>query len=135
MTVELLPDVEALVSAYLRARSEITTLVAQRVYTALPSEPTWPLVRLTRIGGIPVMSRPLRLDAATIQVDCYGGPKALAWEIAETCRAVLAESDRAVHSEGYVTGVQFGPMNYLPDREYSPAKPRYTFDVDVFVHG
>lgn len=136
MAVDLLPDVEALVSAYLRSRAEVTALVSTRVYTTIPgTDPQWPLVRVTRIGGAPVISRPLRLDAATIQVDCFGGPKATAWQIAETCRAVIAEADRYPHSAGYVTGVVFGSMNYLPDTAYSPAKPRYSFDVDVFVHG
>lgn len=134
MTVTLAPDAEALLSTFLRSRFELVALVDSRVYTSIPSNPTFPLVRVTRIGGIPVFSRPLRLDVATVQVDVWGGPKATAWQIAETCRAVIAEIDRADHDAAAITAAQFGPFSYLPDDTYSPARPRFTFDVDLYLH-
>lgn len=130
----MLVDAERLVSAYLRDRDEIAALVADRVYTAIPANPTWPLVRLTRIGGAPVFNRPLHLDRALIQCDVFGGPKATAHEIAETCRAALTDLPSAYSALGVVTDVQFGTFAYLPDAAYTPARPRYVFDVAVYLH-
>jgi hypothetical protein len=36
--------------------------------------------------------------------------------------------------DAVVTGVEFGPFAYLPDSTFDAAKPRYLFDVDVFLH-
>lgn len=130
-----LVDVEALVSAYLRAQSELTALVGQRVYTALPKDVTFPCVRLVRIGGAPVMSRPLYVDAARLQVDVFGGSKATAFDTIDVVREELAKmvDEDPVQPEGVVCGVKFGPLAYLPDESYEPAKPRYTQDVVVTV--
>lgn len=134
MSVVLLPNVEALVSQFLRDQDEIADLVADRVYTALPKSPEWPLLRLQRVAGGPVTHRPLHLDAAIVQLDAYGGSKAAALELVETARAVIADRIEGVHDLGVVTGVQFGPLSWLPDPVYSPARPRYVADVTLFVH-
>lgn len=136
MAVELLPDAEQLVSAYLRANADITAVVAQRVYTEIPNDPTFPLVRLTRVGGVPVTQRPLHLDVATIQFDCYGGPKKTAQNIAQTIRAVLsAPAFIGGHAPlGVVSAVNWGVFAYVPDDTYTPAKPRYVVDADIYLH-
>ena len=41
-------DAERLVSAWLREQEEITDLVESRVYTELPRQSTFPLIRLTQ---------------------------------------------------------------------------------------
>lgn len=142
MAVTLLPDAEKTVSAYLRARSEVTALVGDRVYTAIPNSPTFPLVRLTRVGGTPVHSRPLWVDEALIQVDVFGtvpgetgsGGRRQIHQIAETCRAALVEMADTAHDEAVVDGVSFGPFSWLPDDTYTPARPRFLFDVTVHLH-
>lgn len=136
MAVELLPDVEALVSAWLRADVDVTGLIGQRVYTDLPArDKTWPLVRLTRAGGAPTMSRPLYADRAVIQMDVWGGAKATARDIAETIRQRLCSDDfRGTHPEGVVTAVEVGQFRWLPDTTFDPPKPRYIFDLTVSVH-
>lgn len=130
-----LVDVEALVSQYLRAQSEVTAYVGQRVYTALPETKTFPLVRLTRIGGVPPMSRPLHMDTARLQIDVFGGSKATALDTIDAVREELAKivDEAAVQPLGVVCGVRFGPLAYLPDEAFEPAKPRYTLDVTVTV--
>lgn len=130
----MLVDAERLLSAWLRDQDEITALVADRVYTAIPASPTWPLVRLTRIGGAPVFSRPLHLDRALIQFDVFGGPKVIAWEIAETCRAALSDLPNEPTGLGVITGIQFLSFLYVPDTTYTPARPRYVFDAAVYTH-
>ena len=136
----MLPDVEQIVSLYLRSVTEVTDLVGQRVYTQLPNSPTFPLVKLTRFGGAPVFNRPLHLDRALLQFDAYGGNKRESQQLAEMVRAALADPDfvglRELDGDpiGVVTGVDFGDLRWLPDSSYTPAKPRYVFDIAVFTH-
>lgn len=136
MTVILPVDVERLLSHWLRLQIELTSLdCGQRIYTEIPTNPTFPLVRVTRFGGSPVLSRPLYLDAALVQFDVWGGSKHTAWKIAETSRALLAARLAGdSHGEGVVTGITFGELRWLPDRDYTPARPRYLFDATVFAH-
>lgn len=130
----MIPDAEALLSSFLRAQGDIEALVGERVYTAVPKDPTFPLLLVHRVSGSPVGSRPLHLDAPLLQLDAYGGTKKAAQTLIETARSVIARSLEGVHAEGVVTGVSFGPMSWLPDGDYSPAKPRYVVDVTAFVH-
>lgn len=138
----LLPDAEQVISAYLRGRPEIQDLVDDRVFTELPGlrkdqqEWRFPAVRITRIGGSPALAYPLVLDRPTTQVDVWGGPKSTARRIAETCRAVLALAHLEQHELAVVYAPKppnggFGPLSYLPDDDFTPARPRYTFDVTL----
>lgn len=127
-------NAEAVVSTYLRTASAITALVSTRVYTAIPNNPTWPLLRVVRIGGVPARSRALHFERVTLQVDAFGGSKAQALTLADTARQQLALADQFSHSGGVITSVVFGSMAYVPDSDFEPEKPRYTFDVDVYVH-
>lgn len=135
MTVTLLPDIEALVSEFLRAQAEIVALVGARVYTALPNTPTWPLVKLVRITGAPVLSRPRVIDAPVVQFDAYGGSKKQAHDLIETVCAVIAERIEGVHVDyGVVCGVMFGPVSWQPDPSYTPARSRYIADATFTIH-
>jgi hypothetical protein len=131
VTVVLLPDVERLLSSWLRTQPELVDLVGQRVYTVLPDAKTFPLVRLVRIGGADALSVPLVLDEPHVQFDVWGGPKAQALEVANTVRGLLSARLLGSHTEGVVQNVRFGGLVYLPDDDFQPAKPRYTFDVTV----
>lgn len=138
MTVTLAADVEKIVSAYLRSRSEVTALVSDRVYTEIPSDATVPLVVLNRLGGAPVRSRQLWLDSARLQFDCYGGSKKTTLTVAETVRACLWDAATATHTGGTVTAVTFGELLWLPDETWlttnGKARPRYLFDATVTAH-
>jgi hypothetical protein len=134
MTLTLLPDIERLLSTFLRAQPEVQAIVDDRVYTVLPANKIFPLLRLTRVAGAPVMSRPLHLDQALVQVDAFGGSKRLAWQLAETCRAVTAQRLVGGHAEGVVTNVAFGGLSDLPDGEFDPPKPRLLFTVTITAH-
>jgi hypothetical protein len=130
----LMPDVERLLSAWLREQIELTDLTDDRIYTSVPSRPEFPLLRVYRLGGIPLLDQPLWIDDAFMQFDAWGGPKATAWEIAETTRALLASRFVGVHPEGIVANVKLGELRYEPDAEYTPAKPRYLFTATIRVH-
>ena len=141
MTVTLLPDIERLLSNYLRANSDVTALVGTNIYTVMPKnaagDPSksipakFPLVRLTRISGAPIFSLPLRFDQARIQIDCYGGSKQLAWQTAATIAAVIADGFVGTHTEGVVSDAQIGTLQDLPDDTFDPAQPRWILDVVI----
>lgn len=134
MMLVLLPHIERLYSSFLRAQPEVAALVKDRVFTVLPKDKEFPLVRITRIGGAPVVRRPLHLDRALVQVDAFGGSKQLTWEIAETCRAVTALRLVGGHADGVVTDVDWGGLSDVPDPEFDPPKPRLLFTVTITAH-
>lgn len=128
----LLPNTEGILVAALKASPPVRALVGARVYTDLPATKTFPLVRLTRFGGAPVFSRPLLLDEADIQVDCWADTKTAAFDLVNAVRAALAAL-RGVHPLGTVTGVEVGRLAYSPDATFDPAKPKYELDVRVWA--
>ena len=127
----LAPDVTALVSQYLRSRSELTDMVGQRVYTVIPNNPTWPLVRLTQFDSIDYTVA--WLDGAVVQVDAFGGGIDMASDIGRTARALLHEM-YGTHDEGVVTGVRTSGWRYQPDATFDPAKPCYLFTAVIAAH-
>lgn len=134
-----LPDVERMVALELLERAGLQDwpeLTAGRIYTATPRDVGGdPFVLVRRVGGDPVISRPLVLDEATLQLDAYGGSKrqahALARRLQHELSELVGELDDGV-LVGYVTGTTLGPLRYLPDPAFDPARPRYLLDVDVF---
>lgn len=130
--VHILPDVEQMVIQWALGTPAVNT-VSDRIYSAVPANPTFPLIRVTRIGGLPT-SRLLWLDQASLQVDVWGGAKATARLVAETMRAHMSADLVGPHNPGSVTAVEVGGLTWLPDADYTPAKPRYTFDAAVYYH-
>ena len=136
-TTELLPDVERLTSRWLRARPAITALVADRVYTAWPhsspEQTRQPLLLIQRVGGAPIFSLPLVLDAAELQLDAYGGPKHASHALAATaCRELVELTDQPTE-DGVVHAVTIGAKRWLPDESFSPPRPRYVCDITLTV--
>jgi hypothetical protein len=131
----LLPDAERLVSAFLRERPRMQALVGDRIYTAFPAQEDGrsPLLLIQRVGGTPPLSQPLVVDAAELQLDAYGGPKATAHELAATARAELTALEGLVRPEGVVSAVRFGVLSWQPDETFPPPRPRYLLDVTVTV--
>jgi hypothetical protein len=130
----LLPDAERLVSAYLRERPRMQALVGDRIYTAFPAKAgPAAMLLIQRIGGEPPLSQPLVVDAAALQLDAYGGPKATAHELAATARAELTALEGQVRPEGVVSAVRFGALSWQPDETYDQPRPRYVIEVTVTV--
>src|SRR5690606_17881810 len=123
-------DVERLASAWLREQDDLTELA--RVVTVIPKTPTFPLVRLTLIDERQVY-QPRHLTTTSLQIDCYGGPKALARLIADTVCDLLADEFPGAHPAGVITSVTCS-MRYLPDATYKRAKPRYIVSAEIYSH-
>jgi hypothetical protein len=134
-TTPLPADVELVVVTYLRRTgSRVEELVDDRVYTTIPKDATYPLLRVVRVAGGPVRSVPLHLEAAVLQLDAYGGSKADARRLIDTARAELADVHLEAHADAVVSGVTFGAVRYFPEPDFTPPKPRYSGDVTVYLH-
>lgn len=127
----LIPDVEALVSQYLRSRTEITDLIDDAVYTVLPASPPYPCIRVHQFTSDELTVG--WLDRAAVQVDIWGGSKALASDIGRIARSVLGDMT-GTFDEGVVTGVRTSGWRYEPDETFPTAKPRFLFVADIAVH-
>lgn len=128
-------DIESALVAWLRADTTITTLAAGNVFTVLPRQPTFPAVRLTRVGGAPPHDRPLTHDQALVQLDAWGGTKAQAQQLVEACRTRVSDAYSHDLGAGIVVGrVSWSNLSYDPDNSYTPAKPRYRADFIVTHH-
>ena len=121
----ILPNMEAVLSAFLRDQPEIVALVGDRVYTALPQSTTFPAVRVTQILDRKLTSRPLWISEFVMQIEAYGGTKAQASELARTCEGVIAARMVGILDGAVVAGVTFGALEDLPDDEYESARPRF----------
>lgn len=143
-TLELLPDTERVISAFLRADDDVAELAGERVYTAMPGQSSKDdtLVLLRRVGGEPPFTQPLIFERCELQVDVYGGPKAAAHTLARTVQRALAGLRGVLTEEvidvgpvivAVVSGVQLGAFRYVPDEVWQPPRPRYVFDATVYV--
>lgn len=128
------PNMEALVSAFLRDQPEIVDDIADRVYTSIPKPSTpsvYPCVRVTQLLDQPTGS-PLWAVAFTIQVEAFGGSKAEAWRIASNCRAAIDVRLVGEYALGVVNGSTPGALLDLPDEDFDPAKPRWLFTSTIY---
>lgn len=130
--VDVFPDSEALAGAVLR------DLLDCGVYSSVPRTPSYPLVTISRVGGIPVEYH--RLDFASLQIDVWGTSKTEARDIAAEARAALFGMEGQSYSmaddwpdDAVVTGVSdtLG-LTWLPDPETN--RDRYVFGVGLYLH-
>lgn len=134
MTVQTLPNVEAMVSTFLQAQAEMIALIGTRTYTAIPASPTYPLCRVTQFDELKVTHRPLWVARASIQIEGFGGSKAEAFNVVSTAEACIAERFEGARSGGVVTGITWGSKRDLPDPTFSPAKPRFLATAYITIH-
>lgn len=134
MTAQVAVDAEKLVVDWLRTVDEVTDIFDARIYTEVPARDVeWPLLRVIRIGGAPT-TRLARLDSPLMQLDVWGGPKATARLGLATALAHMATEMPGAHDLGVVTAVEVGGPQWLPDTEFTPARPRYSADVRLWTH-
>lgn len=125
-----LPDAVRIVVDHLETAN--LTGVAGRVYGfELPPSPTYPAVRVTRIGGANVVNE--HFDAARLQIDVFGGTTEAAHDAMAAVRAELWDLEGTNAATGVVTGIQelSGP-GWLPDPRTERA--RWTWDVRLYAH-
>lgn len=136
----LMPDIDELVSAFLREQSEISGGVGDHVYTTIPTlregvqEWRFPLVRVGTFDDDLVVAHVDWLAVSRLQIEAFGGPKDFAHDVAATCRAALRQRLPGVHDEAVVTGVRTRGFAYRPDPTFTPAKPRWLFVATIFAH-
>lgn len=121
-----MPDVEA-------AASQILRDAGHRAYSSIPNGPTYPLLVVTRIGGVPAERH--KLDAARIQVDAWGNNKGEARDLADLARRLIhqAEGTFITDHDCQITGVEdeLG-LSFLPDPKTK--RDRYVFTVRIYAH-
>lgn len=136
MTVEY-PDVEGAVRTFLRSHADVQSAVAQRVFFAVPDNPTFPLVTVALVGGFDDPAG-APLDQALVRLDAWGDlhpgsqhhpNKAQAGAAAVAVRQALHDLRGGVEVTVNGTPTRLGggvvqSVVYLPD----PAnhRPRYT---------
>lgn len=129
-TPRLPVNAEARVVAYLRSRSEMTTLADDRIFTVLPKGlDTWPALRVTQLDQQNVGRNPVTLHMSYVQLEAFGGTKAQAHQLAATAQALL--DLQAFRSAG-ITATDPGRLRDEPDSTYTPAKPRWLFTVTIW---
>ena len=125
--------------------ADVAALVDDRVYSALPINPTFPCVRLSRIGGQVRSAPAYHLESSLIQVEALGGSRSSTWMIAETCRAVIAQrfanagtvdvgTDTAVISMCEVGGIREDAVKALPKNDDGTERHRAHFDAVIYAH-
>lgn len=129
-------DVEQLVANWLRTQTAVTDVVADRVYTDLPHERTYPLILVNRTGGGYTYKQ--WLDAAEMSIGCFGGSHKTAQSLASSVLSSLDGAFIGTHSEGVTTKVSASSIAYEPEPDSADpsghARPRYTVTVTIHVH-
>lgn len=129
-----LPDAEAVVGWWLRSKS----IASGRVYSSVPTTPTYPLVVVQRIGGQPAVRQ--KLDKARIQLAVWGNSKSEARDLADAARLALLDLEgksvliaNGAPVDAFVTAVDDDlGLFWIPDPVTD--KDRYMFGVAVFLH-
>ena len=128
---DVFPDAEAACSIILRNAD----IAGDRVYSSIPASPTFPLIVVERIGGIPAVRQ--RLDRARVQLSVWGNTKSEARLLAMQARAVLfaAEGTTVTISTGnaVITGVD-DDLGLFWQPDSATDRDRYIFGVEIFLH-
>lgn len=124
-------DIEGAVRTALRNDAGVSALVGQRVHFGVPSNPTWPLVTIRRVGGGDDPSE-APIDLALVQIDCWGADrnKTQARAVADAVRTWAGGVRRATALNGTVVayGVAVESDLWAPD---PTDRPRYVVTAQV----
>ena len=135
MTIfDTFPDVEAAVGWYLRNAG----VASGRVYSSIPSSPTFPLVTYERIGGVPAERH--RLDRARIQFMIWGNSKSEARDLTELVRVTVNDMEGRTLTvaggapvDAVITGVELDlGVTWSPDPPTD--RDRYLFGMAIYIH-
>lgn len=126
----VLADAEKLVRDYLVTVTGVTALVDTRVSAALPPEPTWPYLTLSRVGGVP--SLPGYLDNPHIEFYAWAETKGAARALAAAVGAAMTAITGS-HTLGTVTGAFDTGDGLRWDPDEATNCPRYSFTWQLFI--
>ena len=132
MAVRLLPSAEVLAVAHLRSSADVSAIAGTRIGTELYAGSD-PAVWVSLVSGEERVRN--HLAAPVMDVRSYGGTKGQADLLARTVHAVLHAMPETSHAAGVVTGVDTLTLPFwLPDDDFSPARPRYVGTYQLYVH-
>lgn len=130
----MIPDIEAIVTAYLKAQT------GERVVGETPSNLAAPWIKLTQLDASNEQgSRPDHLILYMLQVECYAGEnegesgQSEARALSAEVRAALAEME-GVHDGATVCAVRFAGHAHIPDTTTEPARQRYIITANITAH-
>jgi hypothetical protein len=130
-----LPDDELALIQYLRSVSAVTALVpAGRITTELPPNPTYPVVLVSRAGGVTIT---YGIDDPALQVDVNhsAGNRRACKQLAQVVRAaILAIANDVVPEAVLASGSEEVGPQYLPDTIPIPPLPRFTARYRIVMH-
>lgn len=139
----MVPDVEALVIAHLKAEEEVTDLVNDdRIRTRNPRTLSTPFVKVTQLTDPAAgNSQTDYLIEAHLQVECYGGADVATSQeeaklLVRTVRQALHEMPSHTFGSAVVSRVKFGGTGSarVPDTAFEKARERYILDCFVHAH-
>lgn len=131
-SVDVLPDIELVVREWLVDHAAVDALVSGRIATSLPSNPTYPLLTYSRIGGIPAVRQ--RLDVARIQVRAWAMTRPAASSLARFTRAALLDMEGQTVAGAFITAVNDDlGLAWLPDTVQTPPIPSYVLGVAIYA--
>jgi len=134
--IRVLPDAPLALIQYLGARSEVTAVVpASRITTAIPSNPTYPLVIVQRVGGLSVAKE--NIDEAALQVSVFHtlDKQQECSLVARTIRAaIVAIQNDSVSAGVLVSGWEETGPQWLPDTTTTPPLARFVARYQVITH-
>jgi hypothetical protein len=132
--LSVLPDAELALIQYLGSIPEVVALVpVGRITTQLAPSPIYPVVLISRAGGVPVVWQ--ALDEPAFQVDVVGGDKATCSLLMRTVAAAILAIRNDIVAEAVLSSAveEVGPA-WLPDTIPVPPIPRYVARFRVFMH-
>lgn len=128
---DAIPDSEKLVIDYLLAVDDVTDLVGTNIGPALPEQPAWPWLTVSRVGGTP--SLPGYLDNPRLEFTSWAATKGAARAAAGAARAAMVAITGS-HDLGVVTGAFETGDGLRWDPDDVANIPRYRFEFDLYIH-
>jgi hypothetical protein len=129
-------DVLRLVADALRTDPELSSLIGDRVYTVLPKDKEFPLLRVVRWGGRPDTRIPglVWLDRADLQIDAWAVRQLQVSDVARCCVRALVERLPGRRPGGVVTDSSVTNFATELDPDFTPALHRARLSVRVTAH-
>lgn len=127
----VLADAEKLARDYLVTVPGVTALLGTNISTALPPDPPYPYLTLSRVGGVPSLSG--YLDNPRLEFSSWADTKGAARAVAGAVEAAMV-SITGAHPLGVVTGAFESGDGLRWDPDEATNTPRYRFTFDLYVY-
>lgn len=129
---DVFPNFEGLASSIIR------NALDARVYSTLPKSPQFPLVIVSRLGGVPLEEH--STDRANLQVRVWGENKKQALELAQAAKVALHKGEAVTYVEdddwpvgGFVSSViTTQGISWAPDNDTN--RDGYVFGIEMMGH-